>query len=113
MICLLYRSVFTASLVDFTFSAEILGPTIAMKVEYSESFWRDRIWLMSDFRRLPMARVWPSARIGLPSSPLDQDNVKLPPLAVQDRPLELYFTYIHPIFPVVHKSCFLSEYQTR
>lgn len=63
--------------------------------------------------RLPMARVWPSAKIGIPSGPLDQENVKLPPLAVQDRLLELYFTYIHPIFPVVHKSCFLSEYQTR
>lgn len=57
-----------------------------------------------------MARVWPPARYGLASPTLGEMDVRLPPWDVQDRLLELYFTYIHPVFPVIHKSRFLSEY---
>ncbi|KAH8835572.1 fungal-specific transcription factor domain-containing protein, partial [Flagelloscypha sp. PMI_526] len=61
--------------------------------------------------RLPMARVWPlskdSSRLAL-----DEEDVPitLPPLHVQDELLQLYFTYVHPTFPVINKSRFMSEY---
>ena len=58
-----------------------------------------------------MARVWPlskeSSRLAL-----DEEDVPitLPPLHVQDELLQLYFTYVHPTFPVINKSRFMSEY---
>ncbi|KAF5352426.1 hypothetical protein D9756_005920 [Leucocoprinus leucothites] len=60
--------------------------------------------------RLPMARVWPPARYGLASPPLGEMDVRLPSWDVQDRLIEVYFTYIHPVFPVIHRSRFLAEY---
>ena len=61
-----------------------------------------------------MARVWPAARSCDDPSPLAGDPpVPLPPSQVQDLLLDLYFTYVHPAFPVIHKSCFLAEYNSR
>ncbi|KAF8808141.1 hypothetical protein BYT27DRAFT_7190259 [Phlegmacium glaucopus] len=63
--------------------------------------------------RLPMARVWPPSKFGIPTYPLSQNAVDLPPQDTQDRLLDLYFTNIHPIFPVIHKTQFLTEYNAR
>jgi hypothetical protein len=60
-----------------------------------------------------MARVWPPARYGLASPPIGEIEGQLPPLDIQDRLLELYFTYIHPVYPLIHKNRFLSEYHYR
>lgn len=68
-----------------------------------------RIW------RFPKARVWPP----LPSSAqslaqkvdFDVHLQKLPAKAVQDYLISLYFTYVHPALPVVHKASFLEAYK--
>jgi hypothetical protein len=41
------------------------------------------------------------------------EDSELPPLTVQDRLISLYFTYVHPTFPVIHKTTFMKEYETR
>ncbi|KAJ7246249.1 fungal-specific transcription factor domain-containing protein [Mycena haematopus] len=62
---------------------------------------------------LPMARVWPPLKD--PSELVYEEDMKieLPPIHVQEHLLQLYFTYIHPVFPVLHKTRFLTEYNTR
>lgn len=63
------------------------------------------------YRRLPMARFWPSASTNLSVMPPEADiSVTFPPVEIQDRLLDLYFAYAHPIFPVIHKGRFLREY---
>ncbi|KDQ57049.1 hypothetical protein JAAARDRAFT_194232 [Jaapia argillacea MUCL 33604] len=37
-------------------------------------------------------------------------DVKLPPIETQDRLTDLFFTYFHPSFPVLHKPHFFAEY---
>lgn len=60
-----------------------------------------------------MARVWPPARYGLASPQPGEMDMRLPPWDLQDRLLELYFTHIHTVFPVIHKNRFLSEYHSK
>ncbi|KAF8445677.1 fungal-specific transcription factor domain-containing protein [Boletus edulis BED1] len=61
--------------------------------------------------RLPMARFWPSAKADMSALPPEADiPVTFPPFEMQDRLLGLYFSYAHPIFPVIHKARFLREY---
>ncbi|TFK30943.1 hypothetical protein FA15DRAFT_630298 [Coprinopsis marcescibilis] len=62
---------------------------------------------------LPMARVWPATKFGIPSELVDDVEVHLPPLDVQELLIDLYFTYTHPVFPIIHKSRFLSEFHAR
>lgn len=58
-----------------------------------------------------MARFWPSAKADLSSVPQDAEiPVIFPPVEMQDRLLDLYFSYVHPIFPVIHKARLLREY---
>ncbi|KAF8640616.1 hypothetical protein AX17_000277 [Amanita inopinata Kibby_2008] len=61
--------------------------------------------------RLPMARVWPPASYRL--IPGEDSEAMLPPPHVQDQLLSFYFAYIHPVFPAIHKTRFLAEYNTR
>lgn len=60
--------------------------------------------------RLPMARVWPPAHYGISLGNMD---LQLPPWDKQDRLIEIYFTYLHPFFPAIHKNRFFTEYQYR
>lgn len=63
-------------------------------------------------RRLPMSRIWPASK----SPKSYSDHVKtpfLPEIHIQDRLLDLYFTYVHPMFPVLHKSGFLAQYNSQ
>jgi hypothetical protein len=58
-----------------------------------------------------MARFWPSANADLSTLPPEADiPIMFPPFEMQDRLLGLYFSYAHPIFPVIHKARFLREY---
>ncbi|KIK70628.1 hypothetical protein GYMLUDRAFT_209950 [Collybiopsis luxurians FD-317 M1] len=64
--------------------------------------------------KMPMARVWPPSKDFAALTVQEEDvEVELPPMHIQDRLIELYFTYIHPVFPVIHKGRFLSEYEAR
>ncbi|KAF8718925.1 hypothetical protein AX14_011667 [Amanita brunnescens Koide BX004] len=61
--------------------------------------------------RLPMARVWPPANYTL--IPGEDSEAMLPPRHIQDQLVSLYFAYTHPVFPVIHKTRFLAEYNAR
>lgn len=69
----------------------------------------------SSFRRFPKARVWPAlpsnAQNGRPTADDDELASQLPEPALQEHLLELYFTYVHPSFPVVHKRAFFEVYK--
>ncbi|KAH9044579.1 fungal-specific transcription factor domain-containing protein [Lactarius pseudohatsudake] len=58
---------------------------------------------------LPMARVWPPAVNQF--IPEENVDVTMPPPDVQRHLLSLYFVYVHPVFPVVHKSLFWKDYE--
>ncbi|KAI6120679.1 fungal-specific transcription factor domain-containing protein [Pisolithus croceorrhizus] len=61
--------------------------------------------------RLPMARFWPSTKANISyDAPENDINVMLPPPPVQDQLVNLYFSYAHPMFPVIHKGRFLREW---
>jgi hypothetical protein len=61
-----------------------------------------------------MARVWPPAEHGAAYLLRENDlKVQLPPAEIQDHLIDLYFTYVHPVIPVVHKAHFMAEYQAR
>ncbi|KAF5385325.1 hypothetical protein D9615_001196 [Tricholomella constricta] len=62
--------------------------------------------------RLPMSRVWPASMLRR-NFQEHNFNIPLPPVHVQDRLLDLYFNYVHPMFPVLHKTRFLTEYNFR
>ncbi|KAF8062419.1 fungal-specific transcription factor domain-containing protein [Lyophyllum atratum] len=63
--------------------------------------------------RFPKARVWPP----LPSSAStamngeDEYARRLPEQSVQEHLLELYFKYVHPILPLVHKRSFFEAFK--
>ncbi|PCH33995.1 hypothetical protein WOLCODRAFT_87174 [Wolfiporia cocos MD-104 SS10] len=40
----------------------------------------------------------------------DQADMPLPPIDVQNHLVSLYFTYVHPFFPVIHKQHFLENF---
>ncbi|KAJ6621140.1 fungal-specific transcription factor domain-containing protein [Mycena sp. CBHHK59/15] len=62
---------------------------------------------------LPMARVWPPVK-DPPRFIHEEDvDIELPAPQVQQHLLHLYFMYIHPVFPLIHKTRFLTEYNTR
>ncbi|KAH7910437.1 fungal-specific transcription factor domain-containing protein [Hygrophoropsis aurantiaca] len=64
--------------------------------------------------RLPMARFWPPAKTYLPHLlPEESSAIELPSIEVQDHLIDLYFEHVHVIFPVIHKTRFLREYNSR
>jgi hypothetical protein len=74
-------------------------------------------FITSNIRRFPPARVWPP----LPNEKRSNDYLngteseehlsKLPNLETQDHLLELYFIYVHPSLPVVHKKAFFDIFK--
>ncbi|KAI0249787.1 fungal-specific transcription factor domain-containing protein [Lactifluus subvellereus] len=59
----------------------------------------------------PKARVWPP----LPGSERnsqqrsEEESATLPDTATQEELLEIYFAYVHPALPILHKQSFLKE----
>ncbi|KAJ7594197.1 fungal-specific transcription factor domain-containing protein [Mycena floridula] len=62
--------------------------------------------------RFPKARVWPALPTGSVSSRARDDSAwsNLPPREIQDHLVSLYFTFVHPSFPVVHKATFFKAF---
>lgn len=68
-----------------------------------------------------MSRVWPGvlppascmAMSWQEEEAVGAVKVDLPEVTEQERLLHLYFTYVHPVFPVVHKAHFWSEFNAR
>lgn len=61
-------------------------------------------------RHFPKARVWPP----LPQSEYNphlrnEESISLPDSATQEKLLKIYFTYVHPALPLLHKQRFLEE----
>jgi hypothetical protein len=56
-----------------------------------------------------MARIWPPAV----NQFIPEESVEaiMPTLDVQRHLLDLYFIYVHPVFPVVHKSLFWKDFE--
>lgn len=67
--------------------------------------------LPKHFRRFPKARVWPPLPVteSDPQPHGEEQVVTLPDVATQDQLLEIYFAYVHPALPVLHKKSFLEE----
>ncbi|KAF8964723.1 fungal-specific transcription factor domain-containing protein, partial [Flammula alnicola] len=70
--------------------------------------------------RFPKARVWPPLpsgsrsvnRMGEDETSLEMEFVsQLPAPQVQEHLLDLYFTYVQPLFPIVHKQSFWESYK--
>ncbi|KAI0634003.1 fungal-specific transcription factor domain-containing protein [Trametes polyzona] len=64
--------------------------------------------------RFPKARVWPPLPPAARSSQrrmMDEFVPRLPDLQTQELLLDLYFTYVHPALPIVHKRSFLEDFQ--
>jgi hypothetical protein len=83
-----------------------------MRGEYGSFLFQFLLFIVTTYdRKLPMARFWPSAKPNTnPIPPVEGVVVNLPSLVVQDHLVDLYFTYAHPVFPVIHKGRFLREY---
>ncbi|KAF4607868.1 hypothetical protein EYR40_000204 [Pleurotus pulmonarius] len=65
--------------------------------------------------RFPKARVWPPLPDAHNSGTLQsQEDFRstLPAVEDQEHLIELYFTYVHPSFPIIHKKSFLETYKT-
>lgn len=61
-----------------------------------------------------MPGVWPPSTIRPVRLEQEEDiEIHLPAIGDQDHLLELYFTYVHPGFPVIHKGKFLEEWQSQ
>lgn len=64
--------------------------------------------------RFPKARVWPPLPSAVRNSPrriADEFAPRLPDVPTQELLLELYFTYVHPALPIVHKRTFLDDFR--
>lgn len=56
-----------------------------------------------------MARIWPHAVNRF--IPEESVKVTMPPSDVQRHLLDLYFIYVHPVYPVIHKSLFWKDFE--
>ena len=64
------------------------------------------------YRRFPKARVWPPLPPAARNSQRRQSEEfapRLPDIGTQELLLELYFTYVHPVLPIVHKPTFMDD----
>ncbi|EGO26654.1 hypothetical protein SERLADRAFT_414597 [Serpula lacrymans var. lacrymans S7.9] len=70
--------------------------------------------------RFPKARVWPPlppdarSNAGMQTTSATEDDEflsKLPEPALQEHLLDLYFTYVHPVFPILHKAAFFETFR--
>ncbi|KAI0080455.1 hypothetical protein K474DRAFT_1637713 [Panus rudis PR-1116 ss-1] len=63
--------------------------------------------------RFPRARVWPPLppTIRSPTKSEEEWMSRLPDLAEQEHLLNLYFIYVHPALPIIHKQTFWDSYR--
>ncbi|KAF9269506.1 hypothetical protein L218DRAFT_953120 [Marasmius fiardii PR-910] len=67
---------------------------------------------MGGIWRFPKARIWPPVSESSSGTSFEVDTVsRYPPLEVQEKLLDLYFTHVHPIFPVIHKETFFDHFR--
>ena len=59
---------------------------------------------------LPRAQKWPRAKDDVAHLLQEEHDVEMPPMHVQERLVDLYFTYMHPSLPMIHKAQFLANW---
>ncbi|KIM41432.1 hypothetical protein M413DRAFT_18957 [Hebeloma cylindrosporum] len=63
--------------------------------------------------RFPKARVWPPLPSGSPNLHGEEEfSSQLPSPDLQEHLLDLYFRYVQPMFPILHKRSFLESYRS-
>ena len=60
---------------------------------------------------LPRTRKWPHAKDDVAHLLQEEHDVAMPPMHVQERLVDLYFTYMHPSLPLIHKAQFLADWE--
>lgn len=60
---------------------------------------------------LPRVRKWHRATDDVAHLLQEEHDVAMPPMHVQERLVDLYFTYLHPSLPMVHKAQFLADWK--
>ena len=60
---------------------------------------------------LPRVRQWPRAKDDVAHLLQEEHDVAMPPMHVQEHLVDLYFTYMHPSLPVIHKAQFLADWK--
>jgi len=60
---------------------------------------------------LPRAHRWPRAKDDVAHLLQEEHDVAMPPMHVQERLVDLYFTYMHPSLPMIHKTQFLADWR--
>lgn len=60
---------------------------------------------------LPITRKWPRAKDDVAHLLQEEHDVSMPPMHVQERLVDLYFTYMHPSLPMIHKAQFLADWR--
>ncbi|KAH9950872.1 fungal-specific transcription factor domain-containing protein [Amylocystis lapponica] len=68
------------------------------------------LWI---FPKMKEESVTPPLSEQFEGGPDDDPHLLLVPVDMQARLVELYFTYVHPFFPVLHKQHFMSEFNRR
>lgn len=60
-----------------------------------------------------MARIWPYAPLNLAQVTGNPDDIDVPMPSQnhQDLLIQLFFTYVHPELPILHKPTFMEQYQ--
>ncbi|THH29489.1 hypothetical protein EUX98_g4687 [Antrodiella citrinella] len=65
--------------------------------------------------RFPGARVWPPLPPGVSKSKRTNTEIDwvgfLPAMAEQEYLLEIYWVYVHPALPIIHKSTFMESFR--
>lgn len=64
------------------------------------------------YRKFSQSDVNPEVSSHDPTQEEEDASVQLPSRDMQAHLLRLYFTYVHPFFPVVHKQDFLYHYNS-
>ena len=64
----------------------------------------------------PAPGIWPASHELKKLSQVEVVNLSgakncLPDIEVQEKLIELYFAYVHPVLPIIHKSWFLSNFK--
>lgn len=72
----------------------------------------DEVVLTYCHRKFSQADVNPEVSWQDPTQEEEDASVQLPSRDLQAHLLRLYFTYVHPFFPVVHKQDFLHHYNS-
>ncbi|KAI5480235.1 hypothetical protein MNV49_001566 [Pseudohyphozyma bogoriensis] len=78
---------------------------ISKSARYKDFFWQ-----------FPSAGVWPPSEDQVPKTEREilgirEDQDPLPDRATQQHLLDLYWTYVHPHFPILYKESFMKQYR--